>query len=244
MCHRGMCRYRDAIRSFDLALPVYKRLADREGEAFVLYGRGGAHRFLGEFERADQDLRASLRLTRDPEARAFTLMALGGLARMRGLDRQSLALYTRALALGKRLRHRYAQAYAHCGIGNAWRMLGDARQAKSHLRTADCLYRSIGDRVSRPYTLWALALLDRDPAPLREAEKLWHATRDHRGLVYAGLGRAVLGGEEPRAAATRAAKLGIRLEEAHALALCGRARARRVYRALGVRPPVSPSAIP
>lgn len=244
MCHRGMCRYRAAIRSFDQALPVYKRLADREGEAFVLYGRGGAYRFLGEFKRADRDLRVSLKLTRDPEAKAFTLMALAGLDRMRGRNRRSLSLYTRALALGKRLRHRYAQAYAHCGIGNAWRMLGDARQARRHLVLADRLYRSIGDRVSRPYTLWALALLDRDPRRLAEAERLWRATRDHRGLVYAGLGRAVLAGDRPAEALRQAKRLGIRLEEAHAAALCGLARARCAYRSLGVKPPAFPAAIP
>lgn len=244
MCHRGMCRYRAAIRFFDRALAVYIRMDDREGRAFALYGRGGAYRFLGEFKRADLDLQASLKLTRDPEAKAFTLMAIAGLDRMRGRNRQSLAAYTRALRIARRLRLRYAEAYANCGIGNAWRMLGDERQARRHLATADRLYRSIGDRVSRPYTLWALALLDGDPAPLRAAEKLWRATRDHRGLVYARLGRAALTGERPLEALRQAKKLGIRLEEAHALALCGLARARRAYRSLGVKPPVSPVAIP
>jgi tetratricopeptide (TPR) repeat protein len=251
MTLRGLCRYPEAEATFDAALAIYAALDDREGEAFALYGRGGARRFLGRFPEALADLRRSLNLAGDPEARLFTVMAIGGLLRMTGRHRDSLKNYSAARALAGRLRNRYAMAYADCGIGNAHRCLGDRAMALRHLRAADRRYRAIGDRVSRPYTLFALAMMDleagRSPEPIAEAETLFRATGDRRGLVYIRLvaaAAAIAADQSPVAAAKAALKeadaLGLKLEAAHARMLSEypkAAAAKREYRRLGAAMP-------
>jgi tetratricopeptide (TPR) repeat protein len=258
MSMRGLCRYAESESIFDSALATYAALDDREGEAFALYGRGGARRFLGRFPEAAADLRRSLKLTKDPEARLFTTMAIGGLCRMTGRFRDSLKHYTAARTLAGRLRNRYAMAYADCGIGNAHRCLGDRAAALRHLRAADRRYRSIGDRVSRPYTLFALAMMELEaghsPNAIAEAENLFRATGDKRGLVYidfVAAAAAIATGRSPLAAARKALKgaaaLGLKLEAAHARMLVEypkTAAAGRTYRQLEAAMPLSIFRIP
>ncbi len=252
MALRGLCRYRESLGLFARALVAYRKAGDLEGAAFVLYGRGGAKRFLGRYPEALEDLDGALLIAPDAEAR-------GGLFRMIGRHDESLADYTEARSIAGRLRLPYPMAYADCGIGNAWRMKGDARRARRHLRAADLRYRSIGDRVSRPYTLVALALMELAEgrggrAPLREALRLFRSTRDARGLVYIDLVRAAAeaaSGRTPttfsRKALAGARKLGLALESAHARFIAewpGRGRSPGLYQRLDAARPAHPLLIP
>lgn len=256
MVDRGQCRYAAAIKNFDAALPCYEFLRDREGRAFALYGRGGAHRFLGRYREARADLSKALKLAPDRSAETFTRMALGGLLRMMGRYAESLAQYRAARVLAGRARDQYAMAYADCGIGNAHRMLGHRAEARKHLALADARYREIGDIVSRPYTLFAISLMDFEEGKsgrLDAAEALFRQTGDERGLAHVHLARAVaslaLGRSAVRhlrAAENISTALGLRLEAAHAhfLRLFGRADAAKRYRALHVRAPRAIFALP
>jgi tetratricopeptide (TPR) repeat protein len=259
MTERGLCNYRVAIRLFDRALAIYRASNDREGVAFCLYGRGGARRFLGDFKTARLDLVASLALAPDAEAEIFTRMALGGLLRMIGDLDASLAHYREARRQAGRRRDQYAMAYADCGIGNAWRLIGDRRLARRHLLMAERRYRAIGDRVSRPYTLFALFMMDLEEGRagrFSEMDRLFRATRDRRGLVYASLARAVrhgLRGENvvaariARKAFVAARGLGLKLEAMYArllIASPGDRTIRAGYRRLGAALPKKAVAIP
>lgn len=248
MACRGLCLYEASLALADEALPLYIKDRDNEGEAFVLYCRGGALRFLGRLKAASASLERSLELTHDPAAARFTLMALGGLRRMQGRAAESLELYGAARRRAGRARDHYAMAYADCGIGNAWRIIGNTDMARRYLDEADRRYRSIHDRVSRPYTLFAMSLLALEQngrSRIPEARKLFTATGDARGLVYCDLADAFDGktgktgntgntgntgktGKTGTAAArkrsaTRALRqarsLGLALETAHALYL-------------------------
>lgn len=266
MARRGLALYDAAIASAGEALGIYRRSRDREGEAFALYVRGGARRFLGRLNGASADLERSLALTGSPEARRFTLMALGGLRRMQGDPAASLTLYARARAGAMKAGDRYGAAYAACGIGNAWRMKGDLRRARRWLRTALQGYAAIRDRVSSPYTRFALALLEvaehgaepgavnRARALVAAARRSFSATRDVRGLVYADLAEAVIERESGGAVRARilagrahrtAVRLGIAIEAAHAVSIReGPAKARPLYRRLGTAPPRCITALP
>ncbi len=267
MTLRGMALYENAIVFADAALHQYRQAGDREGEAFALYCRGGARRFLGIFSEAGADLERSLLLTKDATAKRFTLMALGGLRRMQGQFGESLVLYANARRIAVRARDSYATAYADCGIGNAWRMKREWVKARNHLEAALAGYRAIRDRVSSPYTRFALALLElaepssgspralqRAMLHVTRARNAFTATGDRRGIVYADLADAVIARTAGRNAdarrlasrAVRAAQaLGLAYEAAHAVSLRdGAAKARPLYKALSVPPPASPLFIP
>lgn len=267
MVHRGLAHYEESLAGAESALRLYRRTGDREGEAFALYVRGGARRFLGRFRPASADLERALEIAGDAEARRFTLMALGGLRRMQGRYAESLDLYARARRNAQAADDLYAAAYAACGMGNAWRMLGARRRARRWLESALRGYASIRDRVSSPYTRFALALLtieESSPASgsvtkrarqlITKARRDFGATRDPRGLVYADIADAVIehvagNGKGARSLARRAlsasSRLGLALEAAHATwILEGPGAARPLYRRLGAPVPQCITAFP
>ncbi len=251
MVDRAQCRYDSAIRNFNMALEVYEFLRDPTGQAFVLYGRGGAYRFLARYDEAKKDLEKALKLAPDRESEIFTRMALGGLLRMMSAYRKSLTQYRKARALAGRSRHQYAMAYADCGIGNAHRMLGHRSDARKHLGLAEKRYTEIGDIVSRPYTLFAISLMDFEdgmPGRLDEAETLFRRTSDDRGMIHVWLARGVAAlaagrtAREDLARASRlAVKIGLRLEAAHASFLLRNSSPARIgsYKALRIPAPES-----
>lgn len=235
---------------------MYRRKGDDAGQAFALYGRGGVLRYLGAFAKAERDLVASLAAAPDRLARAFTLMALGGLRRMVGRHAESLENYKEALGIARPMRDEYAESYANCGVGNALRMMNRRAEARRYLDRAESGYRRIGDRVSRPYTILGIALMEIAEGRrgrVAEARRMFRATRDLRGQVHADLVEAVrdaslrdanrdagcaarLAGRARRAAE----RLGLKLEVAHADYISAHIRGRKdvsAYRRLKALPP-------
>ncbi|RMH55074.1 MAG: tetratricopeptide repeat protein [Candidatus Hydrogenedentota bacterium] len=222
---RGLQQYPGAVRLLSRLVRNFEARNDIEGVSFIEYSLGTCFRFLGRFRDAERHLNRSLQLASDPESVCFVSMAVGGLLRMTGRYKESLASYRHACHIARRLGQTYPLAYAHCGIGNAYRMLDRRPLARKHLENACHLYRRIRDRVSYPYTLWALALLDLSEKGidkkhrLGHAERLFRKTKDRRGLVHIHLARAVearVQGRNPRPsirhARRTARKLGLRFE--------------------------------
>lgn len=251
MARRGKCEYKEALRQFNRALVIYTSENDREGLAFAIYGRGGVLRYVGDFASARVDLLKSLELAPDQTAEVFTRMAIGGLYRMMGEYEKSLAEYQVARGLAE---DGYARSYAECGIGNALRMTGEYRGAMRHFANAEKGYRKIGDRVSFPYTLIGITLIDwqngreqpRLGGRLSEALEHFRKTKDHRGVIYVDLVRGIRTPSYARKALAAAKALGLRYEACHALFLLEGATTRvaRAYAKVGAPVPETVFSLP
>jgi tetratricopeptide (TPR) repeat protein len=148
----------------------------------------------------------------------------------------------------------FGTAYSHCGIGNAYRMLGDYRKALASFSRASTLYKKIGDRVSYSYTLWSIGTTHKmlheyasADNVFKEAQVLFKKTKDPRGLIYCQLGFgeiALLKGNNAtalrkfKASLSQARRYGFRVEACHAAMLLSYAYGKKnmvCYNSLGMK---------
>lgn len=196
---RAIGKLYKAIEVFNIAWGIYKKIDDVEGQAYVLWARGGTLRFMGSLKQAFESFKKSLTLYKRLGDRAgigYSLCGLGGVSRIMGDFEKSLEFYTEANAVFKKIKDKFGIAYSYCGIANANRMLGNFEKAKKYFALATKNYEDIGDKISYAYTLWGEGTLakvvgDTDKAMEKflKAEKIFAETGDKRGLIYTELGK-------------------------------------------------------
>ncbi len=200
LCLRGEGKYRAAIASFKRCLKTYERARDHEARAYVHWAIGTTQRFAEDYAPAEKNLRTSLVLAKklkDKSSEAYARAGLGGTLRMRGRYKESGAEYKRAYAIFRREKDDFGIAYSSCGQGNALRMQNKPRLGIPFMKRAIALYRALDLKGPRAYVLWSLSQAElmigrvRDAnTHLNEAEKLFRAVNDRRGLSYIAKGRA------------------------------------------------------
>lgn len=180
------------------ALQGYRQHNDSEGIVHTLWALGTTLRFAGDFRPARLYLQEALRLHRRFRLGSPTYLycALGGLSRMQGAVKRSLAYYLRAHHHALRTEDTFGIAYSACGIANAYRMLQLWEPAHHYFTLARLHYESIGERLSHAYTLWGQATAyllqhhwEQSEELLTMAETLFRQTGDRRGLIYVTLTR-------------------------------------------------------
>ncbi len=200
---RAIGKLHKAIEVFDIAWGIYKKIGDLEGQAYILWARGGTLRFMGALEHALKSFKKSLALYEnlgDKSGIGYSLCGLGGVSRIMGDFEMSLEFYTKANAVFRKIKDKFGIAYSYCGIANANRMLGNFEKAKKYFALATKNYEKIGDKISYAYTLWGEGTLakvigDVDMAMEKflKAEKIFTETGDKRGLIYSELGKIEVG---------------------------------------------------
>ena len=120
----------------------------------------------------------------------YVLCGLGGVSRIMGHYRDSLAYYTRAHTTLREIKDTFGTAYSFCGMANAHRMSGDFERALSYFDRATYLYQEIGDRISYAYTLWGegttFKMVGKEEEAIesfQSAEVIFQATGDQRGQI-------------------------------------------------------------
>ncbi|CUS93649.1 tetratricopeptide repeat protein [Candidatus Kryptonium thompsonii] len=96
---RAIGELRKAIEVFDIAQEIYKKIDDLEGQAYVLWARGGTLRFMGSLKHAFESFKKSLTLYKklgDKAGIGYSLCGLGGVSRIMGNFEKSLEFYTEA----------------------------------------------------------------------------------------------------------------------------------------------------
>lgn len=195
---RALGHLHTARQLLEAALGTYRQRRDSEGILHTLWALGTTLRFAGDFRAAAAYLHEALRLQRRSKlgTPTYLLCALGGLSRMQGAPKRSLALYQQAHRWALREEDTFAIAYSACGIANAYRLLGEWGMAHHYFDVARLHYETIGDRVSYAYTLWGEAMtylmqqrLDLAEHRCTAAESLFRRTEDRRGLLHGALVR-------------------------------------------------------
>jgi CHAT domain-containing protein/Tfp pilus assembly protein PilF len=158
---RGNAQYwkgalRDALASYDRALPLYQAVGDRRGEAVTLSSQGAAWAALGDDEQALSTFdraRVTWQAVGDGSGEAATLNNIGQIWSRRGEYLAAIQLYDEALSLSLGVDDRAGEAIALANLGTVWSRLGEKQKALSHYDQALALEQIVDDRRSEA-TLW------------------------------------------------------------------------------------------
>ena len=183
--------------------------------AGVLFMAGAVAQGLGDLDRAEQRLAASLEITERIGARrrtAITTAFLGHLARLSGRHADAVVHHERAGALHRELGNAPGAAWSRYDLGLLARRRGDPDQAAEHLLSALAAFRDLQYGWGIGCSAWALASvqLRRGRVPdaavlLSEALDRFEAADDERGIAQSLEAVAALAGA--RSAFLAAARL-------------------------------------
>jgi tetratricopeptide (TPR) repeat protein len=190
-------RLREAEESYRAALPIYREIEARLGEANTLRALGDLQVRTARLREAEESYRAALPIYREIEDRlgeANTLKALGDLQVRTDRLREAEESYRAALPI-------YREIEARLGEANTLRALGDLqvrtdrlREAEESYRAALSIYREIEARLGEANTLQGLGnlslALGHAPAAFEQYREalVINETIDNRLGVAASLG--------------------------------------------------------
>lgn len=140
--------YREAIEFFNLALRTTADLNHEAQRPEILCRIGQAHRYLGDFERAEPMLREALTLAshqNDQATQTEAVLQLGSIARNQGTYEQSTEFFSRGLTLARTIGDRKSEAVALSQLGDISRVIGQAQAAIQYHEEALAIARDIGD---------------------------------------------------------------------------------------------------
>jgi tetratricopeptide (TPR) repeat protein len=121
-----------AIAQLVHAISSYRKIGDRDGEAWALHGLGALHRVADDYPQAKDFLDQALAIFREIGNRYGQARALAELGAVRALtgDRlQAVDLHTQALTICREIDDRKNEAWAVGALGGLRRMAGDYVQA-------------------------------------------------------------------------------------------------------------------
>ncbi len=170
--YRRMTEMDEALRCYYEALPLFRQVGDRVGEANVLRAMGDVQQFRKELEEAMQSYEQALGLYRQVGSRvgeANVLQAMGDVQQFRKELEEAMQSYEQALGL-------YRQVGSRVGEANVLRAMGDVQQFRKELEEAMQsyeqalgLYRQVGSRVGEANVLQAMGDVQQFRKELEEA---------------------------------------------------------------------------
>jgi len=157
-------RLAEAAKLLELLLKNYRRCADHDGAAFVLWALGGLYRLQGRYAEGVRAFEDSLKLAKkagDGAAEGYALFGLGGILRVAGFMGRSLGCYVRARRLFAATDDTFAKAYAECGTANVLRQLGRLEEALAGYHRAHKLYSGLSDWADLGFVEWGMGEISR-----------------------------------------------------------------------------------
>lgn len=200
-------------------LEIAKRLADREGEGYILAALGGLSRVRGDFAATDRyygEAYGAFRALGDAFGLAYTACGCGNAARMQGKWNEAETFFAEAADRYKVFGDRVSYAYTLWAWGTLDKMRGHYDVGQEKFAAADDLFVQTGDRRGRAYVqlgYWELDYL-RTTGTRPKADAVRQALSDWRqsGLpleaAYGELLLACAGAGDVAAANATLASLG------------------------------------
>lgn len=164
-----------AIGYYEQALPIYRQMGDRRGEATLLNGLGRIYEVLGEARQALDLYEQALKLVRsveDSNGEAATLNNIGRAYDVLGDKHKALDFYERALLLRRQLNDRGGEASTLHNIGEVYATLGNHHLALDSFEQALTISRQAGDQRSELNALNRIG-------EIYAAEKEWGLASEH-----------------------------------------------------------------
>jgi CHAT domain-containing protein/Tfp pilus assembly protein PilF len=147
---------REAIKKFEAALQIQKRLGDQAGEGDSLDSLGSIYYYLGETRKSLDHYIQALPLRRaagDRNSEAATLNDIGVIYYSLGEGQKALDYYNQSLQLKRAVGDRKSEAVTLNNIGVSYSSLGEEQKAIEHYNQALQLRREMGDRNGEAVTL-------------------------------------------------------------------------------------------
>jgi CHAT domain-containing protein len=147
---------RQAIRKFEAALALMRKIGDHYAEGLTLSYLGKVHNALGEKQQALDAYNQSLPLLReakDERGEAATLNNIGLIHDALGDKRKALDYYNRALPVLRATKDRSSEAITLSNIGLAFDSLGEKQKALNYLQQALAIMRDLKDHADEAITL-------------------------------------------------------------------------------------------
>ncbi|MCI0714006.1 MAG: tetratricopeptide repeat protein [Chloroflexi bacterium] len=144
--------YPEAIHFLQLALDN----ASEAQRAELMCRIGTAHRYMGDFEKAQPILKATVELAEKVDnitALTESTLQLGSIARNQGRTDEARDYFEKALELSRKINFKLAEANALSQLGDIHRELGDQEQAIEYLQQGLVMAREIGDQRFEGITL-------------------------------------------------------------------------------------------
>ena len=154
-----LARYDEAEARYHEALPTFREIGDRVGEANTLGALGEVARMLARFAEAEDRYHEALLIVReigDLVGEANVLNALGGAAGMLARFDEAMVRHHEALVIFRQIGARAGEANALRALGDAARMLARFGEAEFHYREVLPIYQQIGDLLGEANALKGL----------------------------------------------------------------------------------------
>jgi len=185
-----------ALKLYEQALPLMRKVGDRAGEAATLNGLAGVYADTGQPQQAIKHFEQALPLTREVGDRAREATTLNGTAlvyQQTGQPQQAIKLYKQALPLAREVSDRAREATILNNMAGVYADTGQPQQAIKHFEQALPLMREVGDRAGEAATLNNIALVYQSLQRYAEAQVAFEQSIalaqqvSHRALEIAGL---------------------------------------------------------
>ena len=153
-------RYTEAQQRYQQALPTYREIGDRLGEANTLLSLGDTARMQNRYAEAEQLYQQALPTYREIGSRvgeANTLRSLADTALAQDRYAEAEQLNQQALPTYREIGDRLGEANTLLSLGDTARMQNRYAEAEQRYQHALSTYREIGDRLGEANTLKSLA---------------------------------------------------------------------------------------
>lgn len=154
-------QFREALRSWEQALAIYRLIGDRGNEGATLGNLGLAYDILGDYRQAISFHEQHLRIIREMRHRSAEGRVLGNLGlayASLGDYQQAIAFHEQDLAIAREMRDRSSEGQALRHLGHVYYSLGDYRQATVFYEQSLVIALEMRDRRGEGTTLGSLGL--------------------------------------------------------------------------------------
>ncbi|MCI0420171.1 MAG: tetratricopeptide repeat protein, partial [Acidobacteria bacterium] len=153
---------RQAREKYEVALPLWRAVGDRFGEAQTLNSIGYTYLALGDLPKALDYLNQALSIRqaiKDLGGEGETLHNIASVYSFKGEKTKAINYYDQSLPLRRATGDRSGEAMALNNIGVIYYSLGENRKAMENFNQALPLWRAVGDRTGEVNTLTSLGAI-------------------------------------------------------------------------------------
>ncbi|MBP1466196.1 tetratricopeptide repeat protein [Candidatus Chloroploca sp. M-50] len=162
LVYQGLGQPQRAIQIYEEAMPVWRAICDRAGEAITLRGMAEVYQVLGQPQRAlalYEEALSILRVLCEDDLIAVTLSGMAGLYMDLGETQRALQILDEALPILRAVGDRSNEAVTLNYMATVYRSKGQPQQALQLYDEALPLVRAVGNRAGEATTLNGMAMV-------------------------------------------------------------------------------------
>jgi class 3 adenylate cyclase/Tfp pilus assembly protein PilF len=147
--HTEQSDYDNAIKYFQYALDIYKKLGDKTGEKNILNNIGNVHRYLGNYDTALEYFFISLKMSEEDEDKkgmAYALNNIGIIYAIQGDYKKVLDYFNKTLELSEEIGDKKGAAFSLNNIGLVYEELGDYDKALEYHKKSLKIKEQVGNK--------------------------------------------------------------------------------------------------